>query len=422
MQKRKMETEMKVLHRQTSQFKKNKVKYDSKTETRDEDKKVVFLPPSFETFPVYTEIQVTGPALPELVNRAPVDVIIYHSPCSDGICSAWLLKRYNPDALELPMAYGVSLPKDDLLKDKAIYIVDFSFPATELLHISDIAKSVVVMDHHKTAVEALKEISHPKLTLILDAENKRCGAQIVFDYLFKNLTCNLASGGLCPIQFELAQTSNSTQDVRFWLVDMVADRDLWTWKLCWSKAVEACTLFKGFHESTSKFEELYQLVKNDKTCFNTFYETGLTLLEVDRKTIDSHVQNPVFCTFTDKSQRVYKVAIAFVPVHLRSEVGNLLCKTYKIDFAVCASYWMPQDEWRLSLRSIPETGVDVSEIAKCFPSGGGHKNASGATIYGSRSPSNKGLLNQDLFTYFTVSEVSFGANQGGVNPSEKKKT
>ena len=70
---------------------------------------------------------------------------------------------------------------------------------------------------------------------------------------------------------------------------------------------------------------------------------------------------------------------------LRSELGNLLANKLfedggRPDFAVIYQYNFKNNEWWISLRGLP-TGPNLTTIAKELDErGGGHRNASGATL------------------------------------------
>lgn len=84
------------------------------------------------------------------------DLVIYHDKCADGIVAAWACWKRWGDAPEYrAMNYGYAPPAD--VAGLNILMVDFSLPA-EQLHgmIAAGARSIVILDHHKTAQEALE--------------------------------------------------------------------------------------------------------------------------------------------------------------------------------------------------------------------------------------------------------------------------
>jgi len=84
------------------------------------------------------------------------DLVIYHDKCADGIVAAWVCWKRWGDAPEYrAMNYGYAPPAD--VTGLNILMVDFSLPA-EQLHgmIAAGARSIVILDHHKTAQAALE--------------------------------------------------------------------------------------------------------------------------------------------------------------------------------------------------------------------------------------------------------------------------
>jgi hypothetical protein len=88
------------------------------------------------------------------------DAIIYHFPCPDGFASAYVAHQRWPEADLIPTNYGKPF-KFEELKGKAVLIVDFSFPLDQLLGLAAMCNGVLVLDHHKTAAEALAVVPAP---------------------------------------------------------------------------------------------------------------------------------------------------------------------------------------------------------------------------------------------------------------------
>lgn len=89
------------------------------------------------------------------INAWAPDLVIYHDKCADGIVAAWACwKRWGDTPQYLAMNYGYAPPTD--IAGLNILMVDFSLPADQLGGlIAAGARSIVILDHHKTAQEAL---------------------------------------------------------------------------------------------------------------------------------------------------------------------------------------------------------------------------------------------------------------------------
>lgn len=89
-----------------------------------------------------------------------VDFVIYHHACQDGFGAAWAAHQRigdtSPKGVEIQYVsakYG-SEPPD--VTGRHVVIADFSYPREQLDEMTKLAASLVVLDHHKSAREALE--------------------------------------------------------------------------------------------------------------------------------------------------------------------------------------------------------------------------------------------------------------------------
>jgi hypothetical protein len=131
--------------------------------------------------------------------------VIYHHNCIDGFTAAWCAwKVYGDSATYIPAQYNEPAP--DVTGDDVL-IVDFSYARSTLLAMRESAKSLRVLDHHKTAEEDLRGLDFCLFDM------NRSGAGIAWD--------ELKTGERPP------------------LVAYVEDRDLWRFALPDSKIINA---------------------------------------------------------------------------------------------------------------------------------------------------------------------------------------
>lgn len=261
-------------------------------------------------------------------------IVIYHDHCIDGFTAAWVAwMKFGQDATYVSAMHG-DPPPDATGAD--VYILDFSYPRDALAEMARIAKSVLVLDHHKTAQEALLGLPYAVFDM------NRSGAGLAWDNFFPRKT-------------------------RPWLVDYVEDRDLWRFRLQDSKAVNA---FVGATRQT--FGEWMDL---SQCQLETVADSGTGILRyIDRyvEEMSAHARNVDF--------EGYRVPIVNAsPISISELVGHLA------ETAPFAVGWFQRRDgkYQYSLRSRGE--VDVSEIAKKY-GGGGHKGAAGFTVLGSLTP------------------------------------
>lgn len=258
-------------------------------------------------------------------------ICIYHKNCADGFGAAWVVnqKYQNTDRIEfIPAHYGDNPPD---VKGQDVIIVDFSYPYEILEQMEMDAKSILVIDHHKTAKQHLENMNYA----IFDMN--KCGAILTWQHFFRDKAPPL-------------------------LLLYIQDGDLWNWELPQSREVSAALRSYPF----------------DFEVWDEFMEdNGVQSLMVEGKAILRYQQQQVDAALSHDYELVeiggYQVP-CLNSTHLISEIGNELCKEHP--FAAC--YFDTVDKRVFSLRSINE-GMDVSEIAKQY-GGGGHRNAAGFTV------------------------------------------
>lgn len=262
-------------------------------------------------------------------------LVIYHADCRDGFTAAWVAyRKFRDEAYYIAVKYGE--PLDLNIQDRDVYILDFSYPRSVLEQMHNSAKSLIVLDHHKTAQEDLAGLPYAVFDM------NRSGAGLAWDYFFPN-------------------------EKRRWIVDYVEDRDLWRFNLPNSRelnAVIGCT--------PMTFEAWDEL--NGNINLNPLIEQGKAILQYQDELVRAISKNAAY---------VHSEHIAFAYVNtpiLQSEV--LAHLAIGQDFAVS---WADQADGgrSFSFRSSRD-GLDVGELARRM-GGGGHKHAAGYHITGAEA-------------------------------------
>jgi len=256
----------------------------------------------------------------------PNALVIHHND-NDGFCAAWLAKRYF-DQFETPVEffetnYGQEPPD---VTDKDVYILDFSYPRETLEAIKAAARSILVIDHHKTAQTALEGLDY----CIFDMEHSGCQ--------------------LTRKHFGLPG---------HWLVDYVEDRDLWQWRLDWSREVNAA--LSSYPKSFDVWDALASRQFPDD-----LMKEGIVILRYQERL----VERACLCA-EEVELDGHRIPIVNA-TNLQSEIGSKLCEGKPFAATFSASI---DGSLTYSLRS-DENGLDVSEIAKKL-GGGGHRRAAG---------------------------------------------
>ena len=277
--------------------------------------------------------------------------MLYHSD-KDGqgaAFAAW--KKLGDDVTYISVDYKQPVP--EMEDGSNVYIVDFSYDKDILKTMSERMEKVVVIDHHKSAIEDLNEIvwqSIPNLELVFDIT--KAGCVLTWEYFFPDE----------PIPTLLAY---------------IADRDLWKFELPGTKEIHETLCSHSF-----SFELWSQFIATLPTLL---MKEGEAILRAANRSIKNICRNAVTMKIGDDK------VLAVNTSYKSSEVCHYLLDMIESDsdYKDCKFAVVYRDERintcgpdsvddqvsrRYDLRS--RGGFDVSKVAKKF-GGGGHKNAAG---------------------------------------------
>ena len=270
------------------------------------------------------------------------NLCIYHGNCMDGFGAAWVVHNYfgrNEKLCDFhPGVYGETPPD---VTGKNITVVDFSYPREVMKNIITKANSVVVLDHHKTAIDDLKGIQFTDSLFDVN----RSGAMIAWNYFFPNQE---------PPK----------------LIKYIQDRDLWKFILDHSKAVNE--YIAALPYSFFNYYQLHAEIEDDKF-IDTVIDRGYTLLRKKMKEVEELATHARMTNIGG-----FMVPTCNAPYFVVSELGAYLCNYYP-DAPFSACYWETPEGRVYGLRSVKGSGMDVSEVAKNL-GGGGHKHAAGFKV------------------------------------------
>lgn len=287
-----------------------------------------------------------------------MDLIIYHQSCPDGWCAAYICHLKYPEANFLPLNHGL-LEKDldfvfQVANGKDVIVVDYSLRTRELNDkLASVAKSLRILDHHKTAQAVLEGASYATFDM------KRSGAGLAWDYLFGKDSPDFNAGHLLVDPFK---------DYRPWWVNYTEDLDLWNKVLPYSNEVNAFLMVQP--RNTETWDKLVS-AKVDEAIEKGF---GVrSYIEYYTRSVVAEVQNGIInINGTD-----YKTGVINIPYAGVSEAGAALVEQgYDIGLA-----WFERGDGitQFSLRSTKGGDVDVSALAKAL-GGGGHQSAAGFQV------------------------------------------
>lgn len=275
---------------------------------------------------------------------------IYHGGCFDGFTAAWAVRQALP-AADFHAGIYQDPPPDVAGKD--VIIVDFSYKRPVLEAMALAARTILVLDHHKTAAEDLAGLRQPDRTwsghlIGCEADTNMGGPP----QLYALFDMERSGAGMAWDYFHPGK-------VRPALIDHVEDRDLWRFKLAYTREIHAAMSSYPF-----EFEAWDDMMA---TGILELHQQGRAVLRKHWRDIETLI--PLL-----KRRMViggHDVPVANIPIMFTSDTGHTMAKGEK--FAAC--YWDTPEGRVFSLRSTDD-GLDVSEIAKGY-GGGGHRNAAG---------------------------------------------
>ncbi|KAH0895219.1 hypothetical protein HID58_057648 [Brassica napus] len=302
--------------------------------------------------------------------------VLYHYPCHDGVFAALAAHLYFsansipslffPNTVYSPITIS-KLPLQDI---SHLYLLDFTGPPGFVQQVSPKVDNVVILDHHKTAIESLGDVSSTckNVTKVLDIG--RSGATIAFDYFTQKL--KEESRGNCREMDEFKRMRR--------VFEYIEDADIWKWNLPESKAFNSGIIDLGieynFNQNSSLFQQLLSLDHD------TVINRGRESLSRKRKLIQEALEQSYEIVLGGGAEEFGRcLAVNEDEIaELRSELGNQLAeksKGMRLRGVGAVVYRVPElgDETKLkiSLRSVEEE--DTTVVSQRF-GGGGHKNAS----------------------------------------------
>lgn len=260
-------------------------------------------------------------------------IVIYHGDCLDGFCAAWVAWRELGDRAEyLPAYYGQPAPD---VRGKHVFVLDFSYDYETTMRLAEEAKTLVVLDHHKTAEAELSRIGSSSRV------------QVVFDM-------NRSGAGLARDIFQPGFDA--------WLVDYTQDRDLWRFALPKSKKINA--YIGTLKQTFEAYEETHRAVTADEAARLGAGADAYRDMYVEK--LCKHARRVRFAGYDD-------IPIVNAPYVGISELVGALAET-----ALFAVGWFQRGDGKVAFSLRSRGDFDVSDLARRF-GGGGHRGAAGFT-------------------------------------------
>jgi oligoribonuclease NrnB/cAMP/cGMP phosphodiesterase (DHH superfamily) len=283
---------------------------------------------------------------PSVYNKDAIvntDVVLFHAGCPDGVGAAFAFYLFHRqkglfNKEYIAVRHYQPCP-EHAIKDKNVAIVDFSYSEKITKDIAKKAKNVIILDHHKTAYDNLKNIEKTCNNIKFIFDSERSGAQIAWDYVYNN-------------------------EPRPMFIDYIADRDLWKWEMNNSKNINSGMYYKGYTKSLESMYNLYISELTNKYTYTALNKTGSVVNNTILSRCKLIAKNSTLVWFHDIRTRVTTAECSIV-----SDLADYVLQSLAdCDILLNYNYYI-NEGWRISLRS---NTVDLTHIVKKYENGGGH--------------------------------------------------
>lgn len=295
-------------------------------------------------------------------------LVIFHGFCDDGTASAWAVRQaIGAENIELYPGVYQKPPPDVTGRD--VVMVDFSYKRPVIDEIISKCKSLLILDHHKTAAEDLAGLPPAGVSHHEWSERLRLRAShgpstipavgVLFDM-------NRSGAG---IAWDFFHDRIHTGERRPEFIDYIEDRDLWKKEL--PEGDQFTIALRSYPQDMETWDALIArgvpaLIAEGRGLWR--YYTA-RIAEMKRSAYVASILYP-------GKLGHFHCAIANAPYFAASELAGELAAMEGAQFGACYFEVRP-GEWQYSLRSRGD--FDVSAVAKLF-GGGGHAGAAGFTV------------------------------------------
>lgn len=268
----------------------------------------------------------SGEAMNDM-NELDYTHVIYHGGCPDGFGAAWAAWKVLTDrAKYIPMVYDQPFP--EMPRHAKVLFVDFCPPKSQMLDFASKVQEVRVLDHHQSSADGMKDV--PWATF----DMTHSGAYLAWEHFHEAAVPDF---------------------VRY-----LEDRDLWRFKLPYSREVAAAL---GSYPMSFEIWQVLSEMGMEKLKLD-----GGVILRYQSRRVDEMAARVSWKDFDGHKVPVVNASVLF------SEVGDKLCQIYPdVPFA---AYWFGRSDGKIQWGLRSPGRFDVSVIAK-KRGGGGHPGAAG---------------------------------------------
>ncbi len=321
-------------------------------------------------------VAAAGAALPLVLIPSPADteVCFYHGNCLDGALGAVIIELASRrECATIPSWFNMR-PEDYDVVGKAVVCVDITPPQDTLAYFLKVAKSVMVLDHHKTALDAIQGARLPDCCLRFSVHE--CGASLAWQWAFS----------------ELAPPA---------LLCFIKAQDLFDWRELERTVPRARSISRAIEALTAPTVAELRAALNGGSAFLSYVTSAarsvdvVIELQLDR-IMSSMVRRTILprlaaCSLTATTQPAAAMAVTLAQrltgsfpqrlvtaavINCQTNVSNVSERVYTrmpdVD-VVWQWYCKTPDKVRVMLRS--HGRFDCEAFARQWPGGGGHPNS-----------------------------------------------
>jgi oligoribonuclease NrnB/cAMP/cGMP phosphodiesterase (DHH superfamily) len=267
------------------------------------------------------------------------NLVIYHAQCPDGFTAAWVARSVlESEPCGVAFHEGVYGQDPPSVTGRNVYLLDFTYPPDHMHAISKAANTLVVLDHHQTALANCAAFPNDSNTTVL-LDMNRSGARIAWDYWY---------------------TGQPAPDI----VRFVEDRDLWRFR---------------YEDDTRDYHAALTSRPYTFEAWDEVYAMPLDTILTEGAAVNRY-RDQLIAQACDTAawQEVCGVLmpVANCPYAYASDVAGELAKR-NTETGVAAYFYdhLAAGTRNWGLRSTPD-GIDVATLAEKW-GGGGHRHAAG---------------------------------------------
>ena len=286
---------------------------------------------------------------------------VYHGNCADGFGAAWAVREYCRRH-DIPVEFHAGMygaePPD--MTDRRVVMVDFSYKRPVLLELAARTRSILILDHHKSAAEDLAGFPEPPPDVLDEHTGAAMKGWLPDRGIYARFDMNRSGAGLAWDHFCGGERPP--------LIDHIEDRDLWRFNLDGTREIQAAV-----------FSLPYDFDVWDGIMAADLHSLRAEGAAIERKHFKD-IREFIDATAHRMTIAGHDVPALNAPYFWSSDAGHIMSEGEP--FAAC--YWRDATGTVFSLRSADD-GADVSAVASLF-GGGGHKHAAGFKMSGPFDP------------------------------------